>query len=39
LFESGYNKLPAQVKEKIEDCKSTLGRIARQSISGVWLDD
>ncbi len=36
--ESGYTHLQEELKKRIEDCKSNLGTIARQSISGVWLD-
>lgn len=36
--ESGYNQLQEELKKRIEDCKSNLGTIARQSISGIWLD-
>ena len=37
-LESGYNQLQEELMKRMEDCMSNLGAIARQSISGVWLD-
>jgi hypothetical protein len=35
---SGYSKINEELTTRILDCDANLGAIARQSISGVWLD-